>query len=261
MYSALRILLEQSGTVGRESPLPDSVANFLISGCSYRVSMLCNEDTVSSEVVSLYSELIGGGKGVVSSISEAVCLDVVDRRTAKHAVDLAFAIHEAKKGNKEDDDDSDEEEAGDLDPDTALDSFLGDLEKMGVILEAAGKVSGLDVPGVPDGDSLPAWKKLSSNAKEVIMSIASFARERKPVRIRYSTKVTTGKPVYRTIYPYSLRTRQIHVNGYGAPKVNTPVLFGYDPFKGTIKMFVIDRIRTVLARPGQYTPKWDVEFH
>ena len=89
------------------------------------------------------------------------------------------------------------------------------------------------------------------------------------VRIRYSPKVQTtpGGPqagktpaVYRTVEPYSMRFRNIHTRGYDKPPVSTPVFFGYDPYKGTIKMFVANRIWSVERARRMYAPKWDVEF-
>jgi len=115
-------------------------------------------------------------------------------------------------------------------------------------------------PGRPIGKSRAVWGYLNSRSKEIIEFIAGAARSRKAVRIFYRPKVTDDRKVYRTVFPYSLRVRNIHVNGYDKPPKKTVVFFGYDDNKSTIKMFVVDRIRTVAFAKKTYRPRWPVEF-
>jgi len=120
------------------------------------------------------------------------------------------------------------------------------------------------------GRSLSAWNRLSPESQDVVRSIAKYAAKRQPIRMLYRPKVTTGKPVYRTVHPYSLRVRDIHVDGYHRPKRPTVVFFAYDANnannpnpgneKPTIKNFVADRIITVRPARGKYVVKWSVEF-
>jgi len=115
-------------------------------------------------------------------------------------------------------------------------------------------------PARPTGQSTDPWDALSPNTQRMAQTIAAAARDRQTIRIRYRPKVTTGNAVYRTLQPYSLRWRNIHVNGYDQPPVMTPVFFGYDEFAQTVKMFVLDRIITIERKPKRYAPKWPVEF-
>ncbi len=114
--------------------------------------------------------------------------------------------------------------------------------------------------GRPRAGSVDPWRSLDADTQFVVAAIADAARNRQLVRIRYRPKVTTGNAVYRTVAPYSLRWRFIHLNGYDAPPVRTPVFFGYDPYKGTIKMFVAARIISVERTGREFSPQWDVEF-
>lgn len=122
------------------------------------------------------------------------------------------------------------------------------------------------------GPSSPFWDDLDPETREMISAIADAARRRQAVRIYYRDKVTTqpggsdaGRPsrVYRTIFPYSLRTRMVHIHGYDKPPVPTIVFFGWDPYAiegPTIKMFVSSRILSVEYMGKVYTPKWAIEF-
>lgn len=144
------------------------------------------------------------------------------------------------------------EEQVNLSPAAALKNFLAELGAIQSLNETD------EMNGYPQ--TIEAWSKLRQEEKEIIEFIGELAQKSQPVRIYYNPKVTTDKTVNRTIYPYSLRMREIHVNGYDMPKVNTPVLFGYDPFKKTIKMFVIARIGNVSVARGNFQPQWDVEL-
>lgn len=209
-------------------------------------------------------------------IVEAVDLDLAedqDDRWYQNFTDLVIEIYEKRKDPKEDEtedsiDDFDAPE--DLTPEKALDHFLRDLEALG-LSEAAGDPG--EPPGTGGGEgtkepvgptvtgkSMWAWSMITSEQRKMIKFIGEIARKRRAVRISYKNKVTTGKSVNRTIFPYSLRTRLIHINGYSRPKVVTPVLFGYDPYKGTIKMFVIAKIRSASTSGKKYTPRWRVEL-
>lgn len=121
------------------------------------------------------------------------------------------------------------------------------------------------------GRSMEAWNRLGVETQNVVRQIAKYADSRTPIRILYRPKVTTNKAVYRTVHPYSLRIRDVHVNGYHTKKVPTVVLFAYDMHnrmnpnpgneKPTIKNFVADRIITVRPMRGKYQDKWDVEMY
>lgn len=104
------------------------------------------------------------------------------------------------------------------------------------------------------------FQKLPKDTQEFLDDLADWSQRNNTVRIYYNPKVTTGRPVYRTIEPYSLRLRNIHVNGYKRPPVKTIVLFGFDPYKKTIKMFVVDRIRSFEFQGKEFKPRWPVEF-
>ena len=120
------------------------------------------------------------------------------------------------------------------------------------------------------GESRAAYNRLSPNGKNIVKAIAEYGARHQPIRIRYNPKVTTGKPVYRTLHPYSLRVRDIYVDGYQEKKRPTIVFFGFDAHnqmnknpgnkKPTIKNFVVDRIITVAAARGEFEPQWEVEF-
>jgi len=115
-------------------------------------------------------------------------------------------------------------------------------------------------PARPTGRSQTAWNRLDADTQDMMVFIAKAAKARQLVRIRYTPKVTTGTTVNRTVRPYSLRIRNIHVNGYDQPAVPTVVFFGYDAFARTIKMFVADRVGTVERTGREYDPQWAVEF-
>lgn len=104
------------------------------------------------------------------------------------------------------------------------------------------------------------YQGLATDTKDMVREIGRAGRDYVMVRIRYSPKVTTGTAVYRTLCPYSLRARAIHTRGYDKPPVRTIVFFGYDAYKGTIKMFVADRILSVQRMRRMFEPYWDVEF-
>ena len=121
----------------------------------------------------------------------------------------------------------------------------------------------------PVGQSVPPYGDANPNTHGIIAAIAHAAARRRAVKIYYRPKVTTaaGGPkagereaVYRPVFPYSLRTRPIHINGYDAPAVPTVTFFGYDPYAGTIKMFVVDRILSVAPSGRHYVPEFPVEF-
>jgi len=118
----------------------------------------------------------------------------------------------------------------------------------------------------PKGISSHVWNLVSTDTKPVLMALAAAAREHSTVRIRYVPKVTKWPKhvaVYRTVEPYSIRVRRIHVNGYDNPPKPTVVFFGYDKFDEdgeTIKMFVLDRIITVTYKGRKFSPRWAVEF-
>lgn len=106
--------------------------------------------------------------------------------------------------------------------------------------------------------------RLSKDQLQILLFIAQAARQQRAVRIRYRDKITTGKPVYRTVHPYSLRIRDVHDHGYGKPKVPTIMFFGFDEYDRkegpTIKNFVLDRIRSVEWSPRKFVPKWKLEL-
>jgi len=117
----------------------------------------------------------------------------------------------------------------------------------------------------PTYKSVSPWSQLTDSQKTFIGSIVKRAREGMMIRIYYTPKVTTGKPVYRTILPYSVRVRNIHVRGYDNPPQPTVVLFGWDPYDKdgkTIKMFVVDRIKNAIIgkRKLRNYPDWPIEF-
>lgn len=117
--------------------------------------------------------------------------------------------------------------------------------------------------------SFPVTKKLlnilDSDTKKFISELMDWASQGKTVRITYTPKVTNGKKVQRTIEPYSLRLRNIHVNGkfpdnYKKPSKPTVVLFGYDIVEKSIKMFVCDRIVNYEFKGREFKPRWPVEY-
>jgi len=120
-------------------------------------------------------------------------------------------------------------------------------------------------PATGVGKSAVPWSRLGRAQKEFLADLVASARAGKMIRIYYTPKVTTGKPVYRTILPFSVRMRNVHVNGYDQPSVPTVVLFGYDVYDtegATIKMFVVDRIKNATFGKRTLTnpPAWPIEF-
>jgi hypothetical protein len=125
-------------------------------------------------------------------------------------------------------------------------------------------------PGPPvKGPSLGPWQEVSPDARDIIKFIAGAAQDQRAVRIRYNPKVMTqpGGPdfgttpaVYRTVSPYSLRFRNVHTSGYDEPPNKEVVFFGFDHNAETIKMFVVDRIKSVEFSRDTYVPQWEVEF-
>ena len=126
----------------------------------------------------------------------------------------------------------------------------------------------------PTGITADLWSQLSATEKAMASAIGQAAREHSTLRVRYTPKVQTqpggpqfGKPqtVNRTVEPYSLRTRNIHAapGGYDVPAIAKIVFFGYDKFDedgATIKMFCLDRIRSVTYAGRTFEPQWDVEW-
>lgn len=109
------------------------------------------------------------------------------------------------------------------------------------------------------------FRHLDKDTRSFILDLAKWAALHKTIRLYYGPKVTTGRQVYRTIHPYSLRVRTIHTDGkfpdnYKNPPRPVIVLFGYDPYEKTIKMFVVNRVKNFEYRGNEFTPRWPVEF-
>ena len=128
---------------------------------------------------------------------------------------------------------------------------------------------GLKRPARPTGPTRGPWKGLDPDTRALMVGLADAARRHEMVRIYYRPKITTqrggadfGRPthVYRSVAPYSVRWRRVHVDGYDRPPRRVPVLFGYDMYKKSIKMFVADRIQNVTYIGRKFSPKWPVEW-
>jgi len=124
-------------------------------------------------------------------------------------------------------------------------------------------------PVRPTGPSRGPWKGLDPDTRALLIGLADAARRHTMVRIYYRPKVQTaaGGPqtdrpaqVYRSVAPYSVRWRSVHVDGYDRPPRRVPVLFGYDTYRKTIKMFVADRIQNVAYIGRKFSPQWPVEW-
>lgn len=93
---------------------------------------------------------------------------------------------------------------------------------------------------------------------DVVRALHEAAANRKKVTIRYQKLNGDVKEYY--VAPYSFRTRSFRTKSGRRSKRSRRYFYGYDFDDGTIKAFVLSRIKGVRIMSKSFRPKWDIEL-